>query len=302
MKTPPRLDERFGVVRANTTVLAAALMAAHAAAAESGFRPSDVRFFGYLFANWLERDVLYPGETLDLTQVRRLLLRLVALGWARKVGARAPSKGQGIRYALSRKGTAALMEAIVEAVDSRSFEEAVFVVSLVAGYREQLIALLPEREWEQWATRLDVGRLLGRARRRVERVLHDLTERIASSEKAAREASDLRRAGAADDRIAKRVEQLGVYQLQHIRSFSDFVLSFPPELRDFEIGPGFTFRSRVIFETLAESARAQLRVLDGLQARLETVEPLRGRRARGAGSVRGVPAGIATRGSASLKG
>jgi hypothetical protein len=31
-----------------------------------------VRFFGYLLANWLERDVLYPGEVLDLTQVRRL--------------------------------------------------------------------------------------------------------------------------------------------------------------------------------------------------------------------------------------
>jgi hypothetical protein len=275
MKTQPRLDERFGVVRANTTVLAAALMAAHAAATKSGFRPSDVRFFGYLFANWLERDVLYPGEVLDLTQVRRLLLRLVALGWAQKVAARAPRKEQGIRYALSRKGTAALMDAIVEAVDSRSFEEAVFVVSLVAGYRVQLVGLLPAKASEKWLARLDALRLLGRARRRIERVLHDLTERMASSERAAQEAADLRRAGVSDDKIAKRLEELGVYQLQHIRSFSDFVLSFPPELRRFELGPGFTFRSRLIFETFAESARAHLRVLDGLQARLGRVGPPR---------------------------
>jgi len=275
MKTPPRLDERFGVVRANTTVLAAALMAAHAAATESGFRPSDVRFFGYLFANWLERDVLYPGEVLDLTQVRRLLLRLVALGWAHKAAARAPRKEQGIRYALSRKGTAALMDAIVEAVDSRSFEEAVFVVSLVAGYRLQLVGLLPAKASDKWLARLDALRLLGRARRRIERVLHDLTERVASSERAAQEASDLRRAGASDDKIAKRLEELGVYQLQHIRSFSDFVLSFPPELRHFELGPGFMFRSRLIFETFAESARAHLRVLDGLKARLGRVDPPR---------------------------
>jgi len=67
-------------------------LAAHATAREAGFRPSDARFFGYLFANWLERDVLYPGEVLDLTQVRRLLLRLVSLAWARKPSARAAAK------------------------------------------------------------------------------------------------------------------------------------------------------------------------------------------------------------------
>jgi hypothetical protein len=67
------LEERFGVVRVNTTVLSAALLAAHATAPAAGFRASDVRFFFFLFGNWLERDVLYPGEDLDLTQVRRLM-------------------------------------------------------------------------------------------------------------------------------------------------------------------------------------------------------------------------------------
>src|SRR5579872_5653346 len=104
-------------------------MAAHAATAQLGFRPSDARFFGYLFANWLERDVLYPGEVLDLTQVRRMLLRLVSLGWARKVSPSASRKDRGIRYTLTPKGTAALLDALVAAVDSRSFEEAVFVVT-----------------------------------------------------------------------------------------------------------------------------------------------------------------------------
>jgi hypothetical protein len=274
MKPANRLDERFGMVRANTTVLAAALLAAHAAAGDSGFRPSDVRFFGYLFANWLERDVLYPGEALDLTQVRRLLLRLVTLGWARKPRVRATRKEQGIRYALTSSGTAALMDALVAAVDTRSFEEAVFVVTFVAGYRLQLVALLRAEASDKWLAVLDPHRLLGRGRRRIERVLHDLTERVASSEKVAREASELR-AGGASDEIAQRLEQLGVYQLQHVRPFREFVLSFPAEMRGFELGAGFTLRSRLLFETFADSARAQLRALDGLEARLGVAEALR---------------------------
>ncbi len=269
MAPPPRLDERFGVVRANTTVLAAALMAAHAAAHESGFRPTDVRFFGYLFANWLERDVLYPGEALDLTQVRRLLLRLVGLGWARNAAPPLARKKTGGRYFLTAKGLGALMDAIIAAVDSRSFEESVFVVAFVAGYRAPLARLLSPEAPERRLAELDPKRLCVRARRRIERVLADLTQRVASSEKVAREASELRRANASEEAIAARLESLGVYQLQHVRAFSAFILSFPPELRAFELGPGFMLRSRLLFETFAESARAQLRALEGLEARLE---------------------------------
>jgi hypothetical protein len=207
--------------------------------------------------------------------VRRLLLRLVALDWARTCVARAAQRARGVRYALTPKGTGVLMEAVVAAVDSRSFEEGVFVVTFVAGYRSQLVDLLPAHESGEWRAALDPRRLLGRARRRIERVLRDLTERIAASENGAREASDLRRAGASDERIAERLEALGVYQLQPLRSFSDFVLSFPPDLRAFELGPGFVLRSRLIFETLADSARAHLRALDGLESRLDVAGVVR---------------------------
>jgi hypothetical protein len=283
MKPTPRLDERFGVVRANTTILAAALMAAHASAGRAGFRPTDARFFGYLFANWLERDVLYPGEALDLTQVRRLLLRLVRLSFARKAaenpsrrgGSKAEPTERGTRYTMTPKGIAALIDALIAAVDTRSFEEAVFVVTFVAGYRTQLLGLLSAEASDRWGRELDPYRLVVRAKRRIERVLHDLSERVISSANVAREASNLRRAGASDASIASRLEELGVYQLQHVRSFSAFILSFPSELRGFELGPGFMLRSHLLFETFADHARAQLRALEGLEARIESVEALR---------------------------
>jgi len=98
------------------------------------------------------------------------------------------------------------------------------------------------------------------------------------SESVAREASELRSSGASDGKIAERLEELAVYQLQHVRPFSEFVLSFPAEMRAFELGPGFMLRSRLLFETFADSARAQLRALDGLGARLGSLR--RGPRSR----------------------
>jgi len=272
-----RLDERFGVVRAHATVLVASVLAAHGASGTEGFRLSDVRFFCYLFANWLERDVLYPGEAIDLTQVRRLMLRLTALGFASTAPRRAPGSRAGVRYGLTRAGSSALVAVLGEAVDTRSFEEAVFVVALMAGYRARLLEQVTPEEAERLREQLEPGRLVARVRRRIERVLGDLEARIASSADMVRAAAELRGLGAKEEVIAVRLEELGVYQLQHVRSFADFVLSLPQDLRAFELGPGFMHRSRIIFETLAENARAQLRALDGLAARLATGQPGVGR-------------------------
>jgi hypothetical protein len=103
-------------------------------------------------------------------------------------------------------------------------------------------------------------------------LLRDLDERVASSLSVAREAEDLRRAGASDQTIALELERLGAYQLQHVRSFATIVLSFQDDLRNFELGPGFLLRSRLLFETFASTARAQLHALDELDERLASAD------------------------------
>jgi hypothetical protein len=267
-----RLDQRFGVVRAHSTVLVASVLAAHGVAGSRGFRPSDVRFFCYLFANWIERDVLYPGEGIELTQVRRLMQRLSAHGFARGPAAGASRDKTGARYALTHDGSSALLTVLSEAVDTRSFDEAVFVVALTAAYRGPLLEQLTADEATRMVRVIDTRRLVGRVRRRTERVLRDLETRIAQSDQMAREGAERRRAGVPEEVTAAHLERLGAYQLQHVREFGSFVLSLPEELRAFELGPGFHFRSRVIFETLAEQMRGQLRALGGLEARLASVD------------------------------
>lgn len=272
MKATLQLEDRFGVTRAQATVLVAALVAAHGASGARGFRPSDVRFFYYLFTNWLERDVLHPGEALELTQVRRIILRLIGTGHARSSDKRGARHVARARYALTSKGLSALTASLAMSVDTRSFEEAVFVVTFVACYGPQLFERLKATESERVRDDLDPRKLVGRARRRVERLLRDLDERVASSSRVAREAEELRRAGASDRVIALELERLGAYQLQHVRSFASIVLSFPEDLRNFELGPGFVLRSRLLFETFAATARAQLRAVDELAARLESAQ------------------------------
>jgi len=266
-----RLEERFGVVRLNITVLAAALLAAHATSPAHEFFASDVRFFFYLFANWLERDVLYPGETLDLTQVRRLFQRLRRLRLARSARRATRSRSSGTAYTLTGAGVRTLLEAVVRVVEARSFEEAVFVIAFVATYRPHLVAMAGPRA--SVSRELDPAKLTARARRRVERVAKDLVKRTSDAARLHREVELARAAGLGDTAVAQRIEKLGVYQLQHIRSFADFILSFPPELLSFELGPGFAMRGALIFQTLAEYAEGQLQALRGLESRLASFEP-----------------------------
>src|SRR5262249_59421892 len=84
-----RFHERFGVLAANEALLGASMIAAFGASSDEGFRPTDVRFFFFLFSNWLEKDVLHAGATLELTQVRRLLEAFVARRWVKVARGRA---------------------------------------------------------------------------------------------------------------------------------------------------------------------------------------------------------------------
>ncbi len=53
-------DLSFGLVRSQQTLIVAAIVAAHGAS--NGFRLTDVRFFFFLFSNWMERDILQPDD------------------------------------------------------------------------------------------------------------------------------------------------------------------------------------------------------------------------------------------------
>src|SRR5947208_1378294 len=134
------LTERFGLVRARATFVHAAILAADAAARDvSGFRANDVRFYFLLFTNWVEHDVLRPDQDLELTQVRRVLERMVDRGWARS-GAPKTRARRGGAHALTPEGLVAVVEELVEPRAERTFDEMLFLVLFAASYRELVVA------------------------------------------------------------------------------------------------------------------------------------------------------------------
>lgn len=253
---------RFGRMAAQAPLVAASLLAADGAfgASATGFRLADVQFFFYLFGNWIERDALRSGDRLELTQVRRLLHRLARAGAVGK-------RGRPPRYRLTSSGVGDLVATLTDSVDASSFEEAVFVATFLRCYGGAISTRAPAKA----RALLDPARVVVRARRRAERVLADLEERIRSSHAVAEVAKRARARGASAREIAREVDAAGAYQLQHVREFSSFIVALPEALRDFELGPAFAARSDMLFVTLAARARAEISAWDALAARMAGV-------------------------------
>ncbi len=254
------LHARFGRTGSQEVVLCASILAADAAFPE-GFRLADVQYLFFLFANWMERDLRSAGEHIELTQIRRVVLRLVGAQWVKALRVKGRTTP---RHSLTTVGFEGLLSHLVQGAPEFAFDELVFVLNFVASYKP----MLHGRASRDLRAKANPIRILRRAMKQVQRVLADLDERIRTSEQVAAAAQKARRARSSDADVARAIEQAGGYQLQHVRSFGDFVLAMPEELRAFELGPAFGVRSDMLFVTFAEQARAQLLILERLEQRL----------------------------------
>ena len=291
------LAARYGQVRAQATFIEAAVVAAHGASTQlGGFRASDVRFFFLLFTNWIEHDVLRPDQDLDLTQVRRVLARLDEQGWLQRTagspgkegdkaedaeGAPAKPKARrssagpssrrkaapGERHQLTSNGLVGLMSSIVEPRGRRPFEESLFVACFVHTYRQPLLDRIEDDGSDarkRMSELLDPRRVLAEAQRTHRDLLADLENRVAAGKRIFGEAGAARAQGLDDTNIVKRLEQLGPYQLQRVRTVSELMQAMPMDIVRAELEQGITARTELLFEPLAERTRTELATLERL--------------------------------------
>lgn len=261
MPSGTSLAEREALVRSQDVLVSAAVLAAHGASpVRSGFRMSDVRFFFFLFSNWLEHDLLRRTRTLELTQVRRLLSRLVAQKWARSPAART--------FALTPGGLTGLVSEMTRDLDARAIEETLFVVCFGRCYAAAILRRVPPSRRARIEELLAPDRLLQGAERRLDRTIADLQERVRSSEAMQREALALRRGGLPEGAVAAALDGRGAYQLQHVRAYAEVVRALPEDLLRFEVSEGLGVRSELLFEPMVGLAEAQRAMVQKLRVRL----------------------------------
>jgi hypothetical protein len=296
------LAARYGQVRAQATFIEAAVVAAHGAFTQlGGFRASDVRFFFLLFTNWIEHDVLRPDQDLDLTQVRRVLARLDEQGWLERSTippgqpeegaaaaapdgeAAAPPKPRarrssgpssrrraapGERHKLTPNGLLGLMSSIVEPRGRRPFEESLFVACFVHTYRQPLLDRIGDHDGgdskKRMSELLDPRRVLIEAQRTHRDLLADLEARVTAGKRIVGEAGAARAQGLGDADIVRKLEQLGPYQLQRVRTVSELMQAMPMDIVRAELEQGITARTELLFEPLAERTRTELATLERL--------------------------------------
>jgi hypothetical protein len=298
------LAARYGQVRAQATFIEAAVVAAHGAFTQlGGFRASDVRFFFLLFTNWIEHDVLRPDQDLDLTQVRRVLARLDEQGWLERSGTTPPGKledggelpaadgeatappkprarrsssgpssrrkaAPGERHKLTPNGLLGLMSSIVEPRGRRPFEESLFVACFVHTYRQPLLDRIGDHDAgdsrKRMSELLDPRRVLIEAQRTHRDLLADLEARVTAGKRIVGEAGAARAQGLGDADIVRKLEQLGPYQLQRVRTVSELMQAMPMDIVRAELEQGITARTELLFEPLAERTRTELATLERL--------------------------------------
>lgn len=257
------LTSRFGRVASQQIYVSAALLAAHATARGQGFGGADVRFYFLLFTNWVEHDVLHPAHDLALTQVRRVMHRLVDDGHARRL-----ARGRRPRYELTDVGLERLVEALVDPSPRgprRPLEASLFVLCFARLYRDALRRRLQldarAALGRRLARELEPERILARARQRTRDLLDDLEQR---SEVGRAMQDALSRAATEEAKVAA-VRAAGSYQLERIRPVEEVLAALPDDVRALELAAGPGTRVRLLFHPLAEVLRTELRVLEGLR-------------------------------------
>lgn len=230
------------------TTVVAAMLAAEVAG--QGFRATDVRFWYHLVSNWIEADRLIAEREIELTQVRRVLERLLAEGWAER---------EGRSWRLTHGGVVGLAEALTDPGAPRRFEETLLVAFLIRAYRDALLARVRGTAAERrLAARFEMRRFVTAERRRLDAVALDLEARVRDGERleaVARAAAD----------PVSAIERAGMpYQLHPMRAFRDVLAPLPPALCAFETGPAYGLRARALFAPLAAQVRAQSAALSSL--------------------------------------
>ncbi len=221
-------------------MLAAATLAAHATAADGGFRQRDLQFLVELFVDWVKESFSAPRPSIQRVHLLRHLRELHELGLIRQTRHKTAP-----RYLLYRPGIVFSLETLTSSKNVETPEQVAFVAYFLATYAP-IINELMVKEGRQFpkALELEVNTLLNPVAylnshiATTRKSIRDLELRVADGNGANKLSDTLLRQGASRAEIARAWEEQFPYSLNSLKSLEKLFSEIPAQIVDIEMGLG----------------------------------------------------------------
>ncbi|MEQ1875420.1 MAG: hypothetical protein ABL958_02160 [Bdellovibrionia bacterium] len=257
---------RNSFFQAHSVYADAALIGAHANAAEGGFRQRDFTFLIELFSNWM--DATLEGQSIPVhnTQSLRLLEESTRQGWLKKIARpRAP------RYVLTPAGLVETAKRLVNRTHIGRLEEFFFLYFFVNTYRQRISDLTDGKSMTFAATMkvelehtLDPSALLSRQIALVKKEISKLEERVREGFAASSLATDGFKGGQTLAHVIDDVQRHFPYELNNQKPLPELMSGLPEGVQRWELEEGPRKRAERLWNPSKKLLKSYLDALEDL--------------------------------------
>ncbi|MCB0324182.1 MAG: hypothetical protein KDD69_11445 [Bdellovibrionales bacterium] len=258
---------RGSLVQHFETLVAAALIAAHAQSAREHFRQRDVKFLIELFSNWLEFELEGSALSVQTTQIARYLDQLLTDGFLKKETAETAP-----RYRLTRPGLLELLVRLTKPNGKIEPSAFYFRYYFLRCYKQRIVELVqaegarfPPSLRVELDALLDEGELLREQLAIAERALLKIRSRIRDSLDGGQRARRMFLQGATTADVARDLETHHPYELNSQKPLSELLGSLPPHLARFEMEEASLARAELLWRPIEQMLEAFISSLRRLQ-------------------------------------
>ncbi|MCB0309853.1 MAG: hypothetical protein KDD42_01380 [Bdellovibrionales bacterium] len=244
---------------------AAALIALHVQGPHKEFRQRDVRFFGELFANWIETSGKFQTFKIHNNQIARKLSQL-----SKKGALKRKTKGTHPGYILTSTGLIACLQEILAIEQATDNKSVLFRIYFLSNYSDRIKGLLRSAESEMpTGLKLEINRLLDwrelaiQALRRAELDRKRLELRIEDALSMPIKVKELS-IKMGWQQTVREIEKLYPYELNATKSLSALCANLPQELAKWELTEGSIKRANQLWKPLLREVNGYIEELEKL--------------------------------------
>lgn len=255
---------KHAIFEIDRTLLAAALLAAHASYQEQGLRQRDLKFFFELFGAWSRE--FFHGERIQPNnmQIARVLRRFVAEGLARlSKRTRVP------RYKLTRAGVLEATRMLVSEPSPTRIEDALFSLYFLRNYGSKIEDLIrssaeqfPPSIASEVRALLDLQELKRILSSKLSRQIQQLEQDTKNCHLSTTLGSRVYNESQSLDEVALALQSSYPYHLNAQKPLRELYPELPPEIAKWELLEGPKVRAKEMWDPLLQILRKYRKMIE----------------------------------------